>query len=836
MKTLKQILGFVGIFILALAILLGGVVGYTLTRSFPQTNGALKIPGLIGKVDVYRDGYGIPHIYADNTHDLFLAQGYVHAQDRFYQMDFWRHQTAGRLSELYGEGTLDADKFLRTVGWRRIAEQEYSLANAETRAILDAYAAGVNAYIASRSAADLSLEYAILGLTGLSDYTPEPWTPPDTLAWAKAMAFNLGDNLDGEIERAILLQKIGVEKTSDYLPTAFPSGHPIILPSPPVGDLERVRTQIASVYDLMGGKFGGIGSNNWVIAGSRTTTGMPLLANDPHLGIQMPAIWYEVGLHCRRSPSGDGALTASCPVDVTGFSFAGAPGVILGHNHRIAWGMTNVGPDVQDLYLEKINPADPNQYEVNGQWVDMTLLTEKIKIKGGGEETVAIRYTRHGPLITSVYGLDEFAGQAGLDPSAQYEYALRWTALDVGYTFTAIFKINKAQNFQEFRDALRDFDAPSQNFVYADVDGNIGYQVPGRVPIRAQGDGLLPAPGWTDEYEWTGYIPFDELPYAYNPPQGYIVTANNAVVGPDYPHLISLSWDAGYRAQRLVDLIEAQPKISIEYIQQMQGDDMNLGAKEVLPHLLSALDGFQFGSPGQARAADALSNWDYQMRMGSQPAAIYMSFFNALLADTFHDDLPETYWPEGNSRTWLTLRNLLVKPDSSWWDNAATPAVETRDDILRQAFVEGYADLEKRLGPDEETWKWGGLHTAAFENATVGSAASPGPIRALFNRGPYPASGWGAVVNNTGGNLARDDYETPGDPYAVRTTPSMRMIVDLGNLDNSLAVFTTGQSGHALHPHYNDLIDMWRLIQYHPMLWSADRVIQNAEAHLVLAP
>jgi len=830
MKTLKRVLGGLGLIILALAVTAGGLVGYTINRSFPQTSGTLKVPGLTGKVDVYRDGYGVPHIYADNPHDLFLAQGYVHAQERFYQMDFWRHQTSGRLSELYGDGTLDADKFLRTVGWWRVAEQEYSLLDADTRAVLDAYAEGVNAYIASRSAADLSLEYSILGLTGLSNYRPEPWSPVSVLAWAKAMAYNLQANLDEEIERAVLLQEIGAEKTADYEPL-YPGDHPVIVPPlPSTGlDFETVSARIALLDGLLGPRTEGVGSNSWVIAGNRTATGTPILANDPHLGIQMPSIWYEIGGHCR-------AVTPDCPYDFYGVSFAGAPGIVIGHNNRVAWGLTFLAYDVQDLYIEKINPANANQYEVNGEWRDMTLVNETIKVKGGDDVPITVRYTRHGPIINDVYwdGAGVTVNGAQLGPG--YGLALRWTALDAGTTIRALLKLNRAQNFEEFRNALRDWVVPPHNIIYADVDGNIGYQGPGFVPIRKNGDGLLPVPGWTDDYEWTGFVPFDELPYAFNPPEGYIATANNTVVGPDYPYLLSLQWDAGYRAERIVDMIEAQPQISMEYIQQMHGDAMNLGAQEVMPYLLAALDTFHAGKPGMAQAADALRHWDFQMRLDSRAAAIYMSFFNALLEDTFHDDLPEDYWPNGGGDNWLTLRQILAEPNSSWWDNNGTPSVETRDDILRQAFTEGYAALEERLGSGSETWKWGALHTATFANQTLGGPASPAPIRALFNRGPFSTPGGYSIVNNTGWNLARDDRETPGDPYAVGTLPSMRMIVDLGNLSNSLITHTAGQSGHAFHPHYIDLADDWRLVRYHPMLWNAADVQKQAQAHLTLAP
>jgi penicillin G amidase len=825
MKIIGRILVGLVVVVVLLAVVAGGLGYYTVRRSFPQTSGSLALPGLQAQVEVIRDKQGIPHIYAANTHDLFMAQGYVHAQDRFYQMDFWRHETAGRLSELYGQSTLGTDKFLRTLGWHRIAEQEYAAADPDTKALLDAYAAGVNVYLSTHSAADISLEYSVLAINGLSGYKPEPWTPADSLAWGKAMAWDLGGNLDDEIQRAILTKAIGPAMTNDYLPT-YPSDHPIIVPNPATGSLplQSLQKQVAAVDALLGAHFGGIGSNNWVIAGSRTTTGKPLLANDPHLSIQMPSIWYEVDLHCQP-------VSDACPYQVSGYSFAGVPGVVIGHNARIAWGFTNVNPDVQDLYIEKINPANPNQYQVNGQWKDMAVVQDQIAVKGGSSVPLTIRSTRHGPLITDVYGLDQFAQQAGLDASSQYAMSLRWTALEPDYLFRSIFKIDRASNWNEFRDALRDFAAPSQNAIYADVDGNIGYQTPGNVPIRKQGDGLAPVPGWTDDYEWTGYIPFEKLPYAYNPPQGYIATANNAVVGPDYPYLITLQWDAGYRAQRIVSMIQAQPKLSIDTIQQIQGDDMNLGATEVLPYLLA----LSFDDPKLNAALGQLRSWDDQMRIDSQPAAIYMSFFNRLLSDTFDDKVPQNYWLTGDDRSWVILRNLLAKPDSAWWDNSKTSAVEKRDDILRQAFTESYADLEKRLGTDSSKWTWGQLHTATFSNLTLGKSGIA-VIDNLFNRGPFPVAGGASIVNATSSNMAVDDGNGSGDPFAVASLPSMRMIVDLSNLDNSLQVFTTGDSGHAYAPHYVDMADHWRLIQYYPMLWSRANVEAQSEAKLTLTP
>jgi penicillin amidase len=829
MKTLGRVLGTFGIILLALVVLIGVFLGYTITRSFPQTSGVVRLAGLQSSVEIIRDANGIPHLYADSVHDLFMAQGYVHAQERFYQMDFWRHQTAGRLSELYGRSLVDTDKFLRTVGWRRVAEQEYAGADPQTRAVLDAYAAGVNAYLHSRPAADVSLEYSILGLIGLKNYQPEDWTGADTLAWGKAMAWDLGGNFRDEIRTARLIQLLGAEKARDLTPSV-PADHPVIVPDPSTSlrtnpafsaiNFDSLSRRVNEVNQAIGGYFDGIGSNNWVIHGSRTTTGQPMLANDPHLGIQMPSIWFQNGLHCR-------VVNSSCPYDVVGYSFAGVPAVIIGHNARIAWGVTNLGPDVQDLFMEKINPANPNQYEVNGQWVDMTVMQETIRIRGGGEESVTIRYTRNGPVISEVFGAAQrlitetvTVDETALGPG--YALSLRWTALEPGRLFEAVFRINRAQNWDEFREALRDWDVPAQNFVYADVDGNIGYQAPGHIPIRANGDGALPAPGWNDDYQWTGYIPFDELPYAFNPPQGFIATANQPVVGPEYKYVLNANgFDMGYRAARINEMLLAQPKISMGYIAQIQGDNQNLGAAEVLPYLFN----LTFDDPKEQAAVESLRGWDLQMHMDSQPAAIYASFLRALLNNVFRPQTPEGYWPTGGSSNWVMLRNLLPNLRSEWW-----AASGGRDEALRRALADGLAALEKDYGADMASWRWGRMHTSSFENATVGQSGIA-PIDALFNRGPFYTSGGSSIVNATGFNLANDD-----SPYAVTSVPSMRMIVDLSDFDNMWTIHTTGQSGHALHPHYIDFADRWRHLQYNLMPFSRAAVDEAAEDVLVLTP
>lgn len=840
MRTLKRILTGTAIILLILSLILAILIPLTIRHSFPQLSGEIRLSGLDGPVDIYRDSDGIPHIYASTLHDIFFAQGYVHAQDRFWQMDFWRHIGSGQLSEMFGASQVETDVFLRTLGWRQVAEQELAALDETSIAILEAYAAGVNAYLQDHQGSALSLEYAILKLLS-PDYRIEPWQPVHTLTWAKAMAWDLRGNMQEELHRMKLL-KVLTPQQVDELDPPYPADHPLITtgeerlafqqaveaselaaqqmlaPLAPQLDLSRLDRRLSALEALLGPAGTGIGSNNWVIAGERTATGMPLLANDPHLGIQMPSIWYEIGLHC--TPKGP-----ACPLEVAGFSFAGAPGVVIGHNDRLAWGFTNVGPDVIDLYIEKINPENPNQYEVNGQWVDMELRQETIQVAGGDTVTITVRRTRHGPLIwDNAEDLAELREQSGLTLPEHYGIAIRWTALENCRTFPAIWKMNLAQNWEQFRQGVSLFDVPAQNMVYADVEGNIGYQTPGRIPIRRSGDGRFPVPGWTDDFEWTGYIPFDELPAVLNPPKGYIVTANNAVAGSDYPYLITTDWDYGFRAARIVELIETAPgPIDIAYLQKMQGDNKDLIAAELVPVLLQVP--LEEERLTQRRAL--LANWDFQDSMDSAAAALYNAFWRHLLAETFHDDLPEELWPGGGSQYGEVLRRLVQQPNSPWWDRQDTPETEDMTQIFQRAFRLAVDEMEQLQGKDPKRWNWGELHTATFRNATLGQSGVA-PIEALFNRGPFPTAGGESIVNATGWDVLK--------PYTVDWLPSMRMIVDLSNLANSLTIHTTGQSGHAYHPNYIDMVERWRLIQYHPMLWTREQVQNAAQNHLRLIP
>jgi len=830
--------------VLVLVVIAGGLFTWFTRRAFPVTTGTLQVEGLKAPVEVYRDEYGVAHIYASSPEDLFFAQGYVHAQERFWQMEFERRVGSGRLSEIFGSGTLETDTYLRTFGFRALAEEAYAGFDPDTKLVLESYADGVNAYVSGRQPAQLGLEFALLDLQGVR-WEIEPWTPVDSLVWGYMMVYDQSDKLRTELRNADLLLAAGEQGYAEIVPP-YRDDRPTIVQDdglaalglPPIGastalgiselaylrEVNQAMSASPALAQLTTFGFGGVGaSNSFVIAGQHTETGSPILANDPHMSQQMPSLWYEVGMHCIEK-------TDTCPYEFRGNSLPGVPGILIGHNDRIAWGLTNANFDAQDVYIERINPQNPNQYEVNGEWVDMETRVEEIIVHGQDDPVLlTVRSTRHGPVATDtlVEGRTGFSYDEDGNPQL-YALSVQWTANAPIRTVEAVMKLIKAQDFEDFRAALERFDAGTQNFIYADVDGNIGFQMPGRVPVRAQGNGAFPVPGWTDDYEWTGFIPYDQMPRAYNPAPGYIVTANNAAVRPDlYPYVLNSEFDRGQRASRITGMVEAllaeDGAISLEEARAIQRDNTSLPALELIPYL-NELD---YGDPALNAARDRLAGWDGQLLMDSPEAALYNLVWRALLDETFHDQLPEARWPEGKDRDADVVHTLLSQPDSQWWDDRGTAAVETRDDILRLAFEKGYAAGVEAMGEDVDQWTWGDLHTITFRNATLGNSGI-GLIESIFNRGPLPVSGGESVPQKTCFN-ARESYDTT-------CIPALRQIIDLGDLTGSITTQSVGQSGHPFNRHYDDFIDAWRFFEYHPTNWSREMVEASAKEKLILEP
>ena len=808
-------------------------------RSYPDRSGSVEVPGLSAQVSIRRDDQGVPQVYADNASDLFYAQGYVHAQDRFFEMDLRRHITAGRLSELVGPSAdaLDADKVVRTLGWRQVAEQELPLLSPSTRQYLQAYADGVNAYIAGRSPSQLGVEYAVLDLQ-LPSYRVQPWTPVDSLAWLKAMAWDLKSNYDDEVTRARLSASLPVKRIEQLYPPYPFDEHAPIIPSPGAGSsasavpsaslrvldtgagekaMSLAQKALDSVPALMG-TGDGIGSNSWVVSGAHTASGKPLLANDPHLGPAIPSIWYQMGLHCRT-------VSAQCPFDVAGFTFSGTPGVIIGHNDRVAWGFTNLGPDVTDLYLERVLG---DRVEYDGRYEALQQRQETIKVRGGKAVTITVRSTRHGPLLSDVLASVRDAGRdvtSSAGDSTTYDVALAWTALTPGRTADAIFQLDAARDWTSFRTAASSFEVPSQNLIYADVDGNIGYQAPGRIPERRGYDGRWPVPGWKSQYAWASYVPFSQLPHELNPPEGFIVTANQAVTAASQPYLTQ-DWSYGFRSQRIRDLLKGKDKLTAADMSRIQMDNRNGMAATLVPLMLKVdLSGDQFTREAQ----DLLKGWDFTQPADSAAAAYYTAVWSNLLRLGFDDELGDSLAADGGDRWFEVVTTLLQRKSDPWWDNRATAgAVENRDEILRQAMVAARVELTRKLGKDVSRWQWGRLHRLELVHTPLGGPTVPGPIRAMVNRGPWQLAGGTSIVDATGWNAAVG--------YEVDWVPSMRMVVDLSDLDRSTWVNLTGASGHPYDAHYSDQTDHWADGRSYPWPFSRKAVDEATSDELVLKP
>jgi penicillin G amidase len=800
MKYIRRALLVIGILLLVIVVVVAAAGVYVVRRPWPKTKGTLTVAGLTAPVKVIRDKWGVPQIYAENEHDLFFVQGYVHAQDRLWQMEFNRRVGSGTLSAVLGDTTLDIDRFMRTLGLRRAAERDLAQTGPETRSILEAYAAGVNAFVDSHRSR-LPLEFAILGID------PAPWTPLDTLTWAQVMTYDMSYNYRFELLRARLIADLGEEAAQQLMPP-YAAGAPLIVPAEAAG-YGRLRgvdlSTPAALTALLGASNGDHGSNSWVVHGSRTATARPLLANDTHLGLNMPAIWYENGLQGGR-------------FDVVGYSLPGCPGVMIGHNAHIAWGITILPADAQDFYIEKLDdPQNPAAYEFEGTWQPLERVPETIEVKGSEPVQLDVLRTRHGPLMNGVIGSLKDA-----EPMA-----LRWTSLEGNRVAQAIVLLNLASGWDDFRHALSFWDAPSQNFVYADVEGHIGYQAQSRIPIRAPGhQGLVPVPGWTGAYEWQGYIPFDELPSVLDPAAGFVVTANNKVISDSYPYHLAYEWAAPYRAQRIVDLLAAEDSSTVEGMQKIQADTYSLPAEALRPYLQAV----QAQNDLQAQALHLVNAWDLYLEADRAGASVYQAWYWFLVQNTLRDelghDLLETYLDKANIHV-PVLIDWMAQPDNVWFDDTTTPAVESRDDIVQRSFSDAVSWLSQQYGGDPDKWEWGELHPQTFVHQPLGQSGI-GLIESLFNARPIAARGDLFTVD-----CAWFSYDAP---FAMTGGVSQRFIADPGDWDGLLAIHTTGQNGHLFHRHREDMIASWQSVDYGSLPFSREAAEAQAEEVLELQP
>ena len=682
-------------------------------------------------VEVIRDERGIPHIYGTNVGDILFAQGYVHAQDRFWQLEFWSHLSTGRLASLIGEPGVGADLLFRTFGFNRVALEEYENLPPEFKQDLIHYTNGINAYIESRPQNRLSLEHFFLQFIN-PDYKVGTYEPHYPLAWAKMMAYDLNGNFEQEIRNSKTFNTLTPE-IAELLRPPYPDEHPYIVEEwegkgsfASVGKSNNIEQLYQALFvryvtrDLQTNQ--ALGSNSWAISGEHTESGLPLLANDPHLSVQLPAIWYENGLHCYPK-------NRDCELDVVGFSFAGSPYIVIGHNSHIAWGFTNMGPDVQDLFIEKINPSNPNQYEVDGEWQDMDRVTEIIEVAGSEPIVIEVRSTRHGPIVSDrSYPVNlnpeedqvSFADEARIELPDNFSVSLSWPALIPGNTFIGIRDFNYAKNWEEFRDASRLFDVPAQNLLYADVDGNIAYQSPGKLPIRAEGlVGDLPIPGWLSENDWQGFVPFEELPYTINPSSGYIITANQSV-HPEQPW--PNYYARGYRAEAIERVINQyiSEKISVDDMEAMQINNFDYSAAYILPYVFNNV--YVDSNILTAMKEWAISETKFEMNKDSSGAAAWAVFYKNFAEQTFEelvvtDNLGNeiSLQPGNSDSTSEIFRALLKDPNHILWDDINTPQKENLTDILERALLLADERIVELFDTDDyDKWSWGEIHTITY--------------------------------------------------------------------------------------------------------------------------
>lgn len=755
-----------GLLGLVLLLAVGGAGGWVWLRgSLPQTSGELDLAGLEAPVEVLRDAEGIVTLRAGSEADAYRALGFVHAQERLWQMDFLRRLGAGRMSEVLGEATLSTDRFMRTLGLYRLAEAQLENLRPETRAALTAYSAGVNAFLETRSG-PLPLEFQILR------YSPELWQPADSLVWGRIMAMQLSGNWRMELLRAKLLKHLDPADVA-FLWPGNPGDAPTTITA--AAELPSAPVLRALLDGLPPELHPQSASNAWALPGAMTGSGKPILANDPHLSLRAPGQWFLVRLELPD-------------LTLAGATAPGVPFHIIGHNRDIAWGFTTTHSDTQDLFVERVT-GDGERYETPEGPRAFELRREEIAVKDQEPEVLEVRSTRHGPVVS-----DAFTEERGRPEDGRI-LSLAWTALaEDDRTPDAIYALNRARDWAQFREALRDFHSPQQNIVYADAAGNVGFLAPGRVPLRRAGDGTAPVEGWSGSFDWVGELAFEDLPQALNPAQGPIVSGNNRVVPEGYAHFLTAHWPPPQRARRILQLLEAAQPVTPESVAAMQLDSLSLDARQMLPRLLTAAQ----ASDEARRAADLLSAWDGRMDRSRPEPLIYAAWTVALtrrlLADELGPDFGDFARPDPRR-----LRAVL-SDGQAWCDDKTTPETEDCDRQIAAALEDALAQLSERLGGDLESWRWGALHRAELAHPVLAYIPL---VRDLFSFA-QETDGGDETVNRGVFSLAE------GKRFSHVAGASLRIVFDLSDLDGTRAITATGQSGNPLSPHYGSFARRWR--------------------------
>lgn len=758
---------------------------FHMRSSLPDYAADQTVKGLRQPVQIVRDANAVPHIFANSLEDALFGLGYAHAQDRLWQMEFTRRVASGRLSELIpssllgislGTPVLPLDRAMRTLGIRNRAEQSYNALTDTTKAYLAAYAAGVNAWLASNKAA-LPPEFVLL------QHTPEPWQPVDSLLWGKLMSLSLDGNWRREVLRARVFKALP-DKARDLFPEYPDDAHTTLGAARQA--LRDLPLEALFAFSSLPGIVKTMASNEWVLSGTTTQTGAPLLANDPHLALEAPSIWYLARL------VGPG-------FDIRGATSPGTPGIVLGHNGRIGWGFTTTNLDSQDLFIEKLDPTNPDRYVTPDGVAPFRIREEIIRVRGGEDVKLRVRETRHGPVVSDL--LAPRSGQSTSTPDITetgHVLAMQAVALDAADTTAeALVGINLARNWDEFQQALRHYVGPMQNIVYADIDGNIGFTSPGRIPIRRNGDGSMPVPGWSGEYDWSGTVPFEELPRAFNPPAGRIVNANARVTGPEYPYFITRDWAEPYRQQRAANLLALSKRNTVSDMISIQADALSPDAFDMLPILLR----IQPANARQRLAIERLQLWDGRMLRDRPEPLIYTAWVRALHRALYADELGDALFGDFSYSDEVRVPLHLLKEASYWCDDVRTAdKKETCDEIIAKALDVALDDLSAQYGNSLESWRWGDVHFALFRHRLLDlpflrffgnrSIAVEGGFHTLNRAAPSPAFGRA--------------------PYAALHGVTLRTVMDFSDLDRTRFIVPMGQSGNPLSHWYDNELENWR--------------------------
>jgi penicillin amidase len=746
-----------------------------------QTSGRIKLNVLSKPVEVLRDKWGIPHIYAQTMNDLFFAQGFVAAQDRLWQMEMWRRVGEGRLAEILGSSAIERDKFARLIRYRGDMDVEWKSYAPDARTITESFVSGINAFI-DKNLDQLPSEFQLTGIQ------PEPWTPETCIT--RMAGFIMTRNANNEVVRAKLISLLGKEKVSDLLEIDLfhdlTSVHGLAFDGIDNSFLNMANAANAPISFQLNE-----GSNNWVVGGALTSSGMPIIANDPHRQLTVPSLYYMVHLIC----PGWNVIGAGEPA---------LPGVAIGHNEQIGFGYTVARLDQQDIYIEEINPENSRQYYYQGKWEDMECAWETIRVKGLVEPVeIELHFTRHGPIIHE-------------DTEGHRAYVLRWVGSEPGAAgYLASLSINRATNWQEFLSALERWKVPSENFVYADVCGNIGWHVTGLVPIRTGWSGLLPVSGSSGNYEWNEFLSFANLPQSYNPPSEFIATANNNIIPEGYKHGIGFEWAQPFRIQRIDEVLRSRKGWTVEDFKRLQCDELSLPARELIPLLKSV----KVNDASICRAIELLLEWDMILSHDSTAAALYELWVTRLISNVFRPLVQDDVWLLLRSHLPLTrLIKCLKELDGS------VPELndeKRRDQILIKSLEEAIYYLHDRLGDDISKWQWGNLHVAEFKHSL-----STNELKELYYNLPAVARGGDAYCVNA----------TSGENLLQTHGASFRQILDLSEWDNSVVINVPGQSGQPGSPHYSDLLPFWATGKYIPLLFSKEKIERNASQRLILEP